>query len=613
MPSRAFAFPNRSFLTLALLLVAVMPADAQRPAHLDTVRVTVSSRLDASTAATPRTVDLITPAELRARRGQSLAQILATHLGVDLYSRSPAQADIALRGSSIEQVLVLVDGVRVSDQQAGHFDLDLAVPIDLIDHVEILRGTGSTLYGPNAVGGVINIVTRNGAPSEIARVRSGSFGTLEGALARTGSVLGVGLQAGADYARSDGHRLDTDYRVFQGRTGLDAPLGAGRLTASLGLGVRDFGAADFYAPYPSYEDTHTSTASLRYDTPMARRWSLSVNGSGRRHVDRFTLVRDDPALYQNHHDNWQTGGDVTARYAPSGNVGLALGAEGYDARLVSPPLGDHDETRSAAFAELHAGAYAGPSLDLGVRGDHSSAYGDFFSPSLAAAVPVTGRLRVRASVGRGFRAPTWTERFYVDPANIGNADLQSERFWAGEFGVQATPSRNTRLDVAGFIRQASELIDWAKPAGAGAAVPWHTMNIESARYRGLEVTARALDVGGIDWTMRASGLAFTPTGASGFQGKYALRPVTRTFGGTAELPDAHGFRLLVDVLDSRRAGEASSFRADVRFGYRLPAVQLTLDFRNLTGAGYLDASGMPVAGRAAYFGLEWSPAFAGGH
>ena len=593
--------------TLVLVLGLPRAAAAQRAARLDTVRVTVSSRVDSSASAAPRTVDVITSRELRARGGQSLARILATHLGVDVYGRSPAQADIALRGSSIEQVLVLVNGARVSDEQAGHFDLDLAVPTDLVDHVEILRGTGSTLYGPDAVGGVINIVTRDRGPSEVVRVRSGSFGTVEGALARTGRVGGIDLQAGGDYSRSDGHRSDTDYRIFQGRTGFDAPLGSGRLSAGVGLGVRDFGAAAFYAPYPSYEDTHTSTAQLRYVTPMAGRWTLSVTGDGRRHIDRFTLVRDDPSLYQNHHDNWQTGGDLTARYSASNAIAAAVGVEAHDARLVSPPLGDHDETRSAAFVEVHATAPGGAALDLGARGDHSSAYGDFFSPSIAGALPVAPRVRVRASLGRGFRAPTWTERFYVDPANIGSPDLQSERFWAEELGVRASASDRVSVDVTGFLRQASELIDWAKPTGAGAAVPWQTMNIASARYRGLEVSAHLQELAGVDWTLRASGLAFTAAGAAGFQGKYALRPVTRTFGATAALPEAHGVQLLLDLLDSRRAGEASYFRADLRMGYRVRAARLTLDLRNLTGAGYLDASGMPVAGRAAYAGIEWTP------
>ena len=588
-------------------LALALPAAAQQPARLDTVRVTVGSRVDSTASASERSVDVITARELAARRGQSLAEILAAHLGVDVYTRSPAQADIALRGSSIEQVLVLVNGHRVSDEQAGHYDLDLAVPTDLIDRVEILRGTGSTLYGPNAVGGVINIVTRDRARYESARVESGSFGTVSASLTRAGVAHGVGLQAGVDFDKSDGHRPGTDYRVLQARVGGDAPLGAGRLRASGAMGVRDFGADAFYGPYPAYEDTHTSTASLDYDAPVAPRWTIHAGANERRHIDLFTLIRDNPSVYQNHHDNGQTGGDVVARYAAAEHVGLAFGAEGFDARLVSARLGDRQETRSAAYTELRLGASTGASLDAGIRGDHSSAYGDFLSPSLALSAPVASHTRLRASLGRGFRAPTWTERFYVDPANIGSPDLQSERFWAGEIGLRTAPTDGTTLDVAWYERRADDLIDWAKPLGAPDSVPWRTMNIESARYRGVEVTANAYDLAGIDWTVRGSGLAFTPVGAGGFAGKYALRPITRTWGATAMLPALRGVQAVIDLLDAQRAHEASYFRADVRLGYAWRAVRLTADLRNVTSARYLDASGMPVAPRGLFVGLEWTP------
>lgn len=589
----------------ALLAAAALSASGQQPVRLDTVRTTVSSRVSTGAAAA-RTVDVISRRELARRRGESLAQVLAAHLGVDVYTRSPAQADLALRGSSIDQVLVLVDGHRVSDQQTGHFNLDLAVPMDLVDHIEILRGTGSTLYGPDAVGGVVNIVTRGHPASQAARVSSGSFGTLEASLARTGALGPFDTQAGVDFARSDGHRNDTDYRVLQGRAAAGTAVGAGRLHGAVGIGVRDFGAAQFYAPYPSYEDTHTSTAQLDYQAPLGTRWTVSSSASGRRHVDLFTLIRDNPGVYQNHHDNWQTGGNVTVRYAPSDDAGVAFGTEAFDARLVSNSLGDRDETRTAAFAEVHVGSPTRTSVNLGVRGDHSSVYGDFLSPSAAASVMVAPRARLRASIGRGFRAPTWTDRFYVDPGNIGNPDLQPERFWAGELGVNVALHAQAHLDVALYQRNADNLIDWARPAGSPDSVPWHTLNVESARYRGVEATLGGAHAAGLDWTLRASGLRFEPVGDSGFEGKYALRPITRTIGGTASLPRTHGVDATLDILSARRAGEDGYFRADLRLGCTWRATRFTVDLRNLTGADYLDASGRPVAGRGAYVGLAWA-------
>jgi outer membrane cobalamin receptor len=578
---------------------------AQRTTTLDTMRVMVSSRAASSLVSAGRTVDVITREELDRRAGQPLSQVLATSLGVDISPRSPAQADIAIRGSSIEQVLILVDGIRVSDQQAGHFDLDLAVPMDMIERIEILRGTGSALYGPNAVGGVVNIITRRDRTLSLSRLKEGSFGTRGVALVDADTAGRATMQAGGDFERSDGQRVGTDYRITTGRVAFQDKVAGGTFAADAAVGVRDFGADSFYGPYPSFESTHATTATVRYDTPANKRWTFSVNASERRHTDLFTLERDDPSFYQNHHDNWQTGGEAVSRVAAAPGVALAMGAEAFDARLVSARLGDHAETRSAAFGEATLGTFRSATLDLGMRGDHSSEYGDFASPSVAATVPLASALQLRASAGRGFRAPTWTERFYVDPANVGTPDLKPERFSAAELGFRATPDKSTRLDVAAFWRHADDLIDWTMPVDAAPGTVWRTMNVESAVYRGIEMTAQLLHAMGADWTLRASGLSFSPEGATGFVGKYALSPITRTIGGTAAVPLSEHLQLTTDVLDARRAGQNGHTQVDARFAYRVRASRITLDLTNLTSVRYLDVSGMPVAGRAVYAGVTW--------
>ncbi len=595
------------FLFVGSALCALgAPLAAQQPQTLDTVRVNVASHTGSPLVTSQRSVQVITKAELRQRAGRSLQEILATALDVDVYGRSPAQADLAIRGSSIEQVVVMVNGVRVSDEQAGHYDLDLAVPMAMVERIEILRGTGATLYGPDAIGGIVNIVTRSDTSASDVQVGGGSFGTARTSLMRLGSVGRVSLQAGGDIARSDGHRSDTDYRISQARLGAAMPIGLGRLSADAAVGVRDFGADAFYGPYTSYEDTHTSTASVQYSAPLSDRWTVNANASGRRHLDLFTLERANPALYQNHHDNWQTAGGVTARYLPGGSWTLAFGADGQDARLVSARLGDHVEDRSAAFTELALGSLGGLSGDVGARVDHSSEYGDFFSPALSVSAPLPGHALVHGSVNRGFRSPTWTERFYMDPANFGSPDLHPERFWAQEAGVRISPTRQWSLDATAWFRQATDLIDWARQAASPEAAPWNTMNFASARYRGVELTAQALDVADADWTLRASGLSFSSSAAPGLVGKYALRPVTRTLGLTSRIPLGPASSVLFGVTNGQRATEPAWTRVDVRLSHRVRALTLTADLMNLTGARYLDASGVPVPGRSAFAGLRWS-------
>ena len=593
---------------LALLGATALarPSAAQRaPQQVDTVHVV--ARTDPTVVSATRSFEVLTRADLARHASRSLADVLGLALGVDAQSRSPAQTDLALRGSTFNQVVVLVDGVRVSDVQSGHYALDLAVPIAMIERVEILRGTGSAMYGSDAIGGVVNIVTRADSSFGELALRAGSFGGALGQGSVGGAVKGTQLRVGADVDRSSGHRDDTDYRVTDARAAAERRIGAARISADAAIGARQFGAADFYSPYQSYETTRSTTASLRGTGPIGDRITLSGTLHTRRHSDVFTLKRNDPAFYQNLHYGWQHGGEATARLALAPALHAAVGAELLDARLRSARLGDHSERRHAAFAEATLGHGSGASLDAGIRRDWSSAVGSFVSPSIGAAVPLPARAQLRGSASRGFRAPTWTERYYVDPANVADSTLDVERFDAYEVGLRIAPLATVTADVALFERRAHSLIDWARPAAVSTpAPPWRTMNFASATYRGVEAMLRIADVAGIDWTLRGSGLRFDASAEPGTTGKYALRPLTRVIGLSATTHEWRGTSLTVDAQRAQRALEDDHLRLDARAEQRIGALRLSVELLNLTNEDYLDVAGKPVAGRSVFVGLAWS-------
>jgi iron complex outermembrane recepter protein len=567
----------RSYTYALLALVGAMglarPSAAQRiPRQIDTVHVV--ARTDPTVVSATRSFEILTRAELARHASRSLADVLGLMLGADAQQRSPAQADLGLRGSTFNQVVVLVDGVRVSDVQSGHYALDLAVPVSMIERIEVLRGTGSAMYGSDAIGGVVNVVTRADSSFGDATTRAGSFG---GALARGalgGAVRGTLMRLGADIDRSSGHRDDTDYRIVQARAAGERRVGEARISADAAIGARQFGAADFYSPYPSFETTRTSTATVRATGPVTERLTLSGALHTRRHSDVFTLKREDPAFYQNVHHGWQHGGEAMARIALSPRLNAAFGAELLDARLRSARLGDRSERRHAEFAQATLGRTGSASLDAGVRHDWSSAVGSFVSPSLGVAVPLPAGAQLRASASRGFRAPTWTERYYRDPANVADSTLDVERFGAYEVGLRIAPLASVSADVALFERRARALIDWARPAGAVAPLPpWRTMNFTSATYRGVEAMVRVSDAIGADWIVRGSGLRFDASAQAGTIGKYALRPLTRVVGVSATTHELRGASLTVDAQRARRALENDHLRLDLRFDQRVGAVR----------------------------------------
>lgn len=587
-----------------LVLVTATPALSQGtgPFPLDTIVVRVGGRTVDNVAALTRSVEVITRDRIE-RLGGTLMDVLGRALHVDVLPRSPAQADVAVRGAAFEQVLVLVDGVRVSDQQTGHFDLDLGVPLEMVEQIEILRGPGSTLYGPDAVGGVINIVTRASGATRFT-AEGGSFGTagVGAALASGTGERAIGL--GADYRRSDGHRSGTDFRITQARLAMGLPAGSGTVRANVGAGARDFGAADFYAPYESYEETRAFTADVRWEPASAAGIALEPATSFRFHRDDFILIREDPAVYRNMHDSYQASAEMVAHKQGVGPFTLALGAEGNGSWLESNALGSRRELRAATFAEATVGSMGRALLNAGLRVDWHSEYSSFVSPSVAASVAVSEQVRLRASGTRGFRAPSWTERYYVDPGNIGDPDLKPEQFWAAEIGVGAYLPGQLYLDAAAFVRDADELIDWARPLGDEEG-PFRTMNVENATFRGLEATL-SRHWSGIEVQARAMTLGFEDDPAEGYTGKYALSPLTENVGLNLSVPLTSAFRVTVDGSRARRRGQDVYFRADARALYEFGRSTLFIDLLNFTDAEYLDGSAKPVAGAALYVGVRWT-------
>jgi len=386
--------------------------------------------------------------------------------------------------------------------------------------------------------------------------------------------------------------------------GAAIPMGEGNLSASIGLARRDFGAQDFYAPYPSFERTRTYTGSLRWAGNRPAGVALETGASVRRHSDDFTLVRDAPEIYRNRHASTQAGGDLTARWIATGSVDLALGGELFQDRLRSNALGNRVESRGAVFGEAALGVGDAGVLALGLRGDWHESFGTFLSPSLSGSWRAGAAFRARAAAGRSFRAPTWTERYYRDPVNVGREDLDPERAWSGEGGADVFLGSALRFSLTGFVRRAEGLIDWARPEDAGAELPWETRNVARAAFRGIEADLTAPGPWGVGVTAGAALLSLRSEEARGYRSKYALRPLREQF--TLGLERALAGRASVGVhgLRGKRAGEEPFHRLDLRASVRQGSTRLYLDAVNLLDASYPDVTGARAPGRAFFVGLE---------
>jgi iron complex outermembrane receptor protein len=271
---------HRAVIIAALAVWGVEVAQAQTAATTaDTVLVAplvevVGSRVPAALPGLVRPVRVVEAAELATAPARSVNEALQAVPGVIVGQRQQygVQGDLTIRGSTFDQVLVLIDGVAAGDPQTGHHLLDLPLDFADVERLEVLPGYGSTLYGSGAFGGTLNVVTREPADRDGGRLAFTGGG--DGTWAARGSL---DLAAhGADGGRTrlslgrfgtDGHFESTadggeawagaDARATTATCRTTDRWGGWDVDAFAGLADRAFGARDFYAPFPSFEATRT--------------------------------------------------------------------------------------------------------------------------------------------------------------------------------------------------------------------------------------------------------------------------------------------------------------------------------------------------------------------
>jgi iron complex outermembrane receptor protein len=537
-------------------------------------------------------------------RGQAIlfntfVDLLKLDPSLDLRQRgqNTIQGDLSIRGSTFGQTLVLVNGRRMNDPQSGHHHLDLPVPLQAIERIEVLRGAGSTFYGSDAVGGVVNFITKPAEINELrARAGLGSFGTNQESLAWSALRKSWSQQLSVARELSTGFKDNRDYRALaiSSATRLGSRLGSTDL--DLGYSDKPFGAQDFYGAYPSWERTKSWMASLGQGIGE----KTSAAFTYRRHTDLFYLFRDNPQRYQNHHiaQSWQA--SLRRREPLRNTATFSYGAEAMGEDINSSNLGLHSRARGAAYATLDMRVLKRFSFTAGVRDEVVKGMPGEISPSLAAGYWVSSKLKLRASASRAFRLPTFTDLYYSDPANKGNPALRPESAWSYEGGADLRPSGAWRLSAAVFHRREKDGIDYAKSRPLD---PWQAMNINRLQFTGVEASA--------GWRWRTQVFDWSYTGLRGVAdpqpgmvSKYVLNyPIhsgvfgwTGSFGGVVA-------RTRVGALERRDRSPYGIW--DTSLAWTRGPVRPYFQASNLANTRYQEIPGVAMPGRAFLGGLEF--------
>jgi iron complex outermembrane receptor protein len=579
-----------------LLTVPVFLA-AQDPVH-ESIVVTGTAEPVALEEANRSLTVLSVPPDLLL--SNTIVDYLRLDSSLDLQERGPngMQADVSIRGAGYGQTLFLLNGQRLNDVQSAHHNMDLPLPVESISRIEVLRGTGSTLYGSDAVGGVINVITTPQEATEFRlRAAAGNFGFNQERGVLSTLYRGVSEQLVFSRDFSSGFRTDRDYRNlgFASSTYFTSLLGRSNVT--LGYADKPFGADQFYGPYPSWEDTKTWFAGIEQQIGK----KTEADFGFRRHSDLFVLFRDQPSIYTNHHEDETYQASVRRTETLSPNTNLHYGVETFRDSILSNNLGDHTRSRAAAYVEADFRALRRFSLTVGAREEIYRSFSGQFSPSVAGGVWLSSQWKLRGGISRAFRVPTYTDLYYSDPANVGNPNLRPETAWNYEAGVDWNRSRRWKASATLFHRRENNGIDYVR---ASLADRWQPVNFERLRFTGVETALTVQPAASQQIDIAYTGLYGAQAVLNGLYSKYVYNyPSASAVVSYRASFRQLLFRTRVGILNRRGRDPYALWDVDAAWNAR--RVRPFLQLANITSAQYEEVAGIAMPGRSIVGGVEF--------
>jgi vitamin B12 transporter len=594
-------------LCAALCFVAVQPACAEdavdAPAALEPI-VTTANRVPRPASELLAPVIVIERETIARSLAADLSDLLRNYAGIDIArSGGPGQTSSAfLRGTESNHVLLLVDGVELNPGTIGGAPF-AAVPLAAIERIEIVFGPRAVLYGSEAIGGVINVITKRGGKRAALAARA-SGGSQDTTLAG----LGGGFAAGRFDGSLDLERFVTGGYVIQpaapvergnDRSSLNANLGwhgglwQARLARFESRGTQEYNDFLLNPVSQSFSDQTTALSLVRDSGDWRSTLTLA------RYAD--SIVQDQPNPFTTADDYLQTDRDsadwqndlVLGRHA------ITLGAYWSDEATAAESFGAYSvDTRVTALYAADSISIGAHSLELGLRQtDHSTA-GAHTSWDLEYGYALSAATRIVFTSGEGFRAPDSDDRF--GPC-CGNPTLRPETARSYELALLRRPSASDDFRFAAFRTDIDDLISFGPS--------FVLENIDQARIVGLEAGWRHVEE---VWDSELRAILLDTEDRT--TGEPLPRRADRTL--TARVARRYGaLELGADAL-ATAARKDSSFSTTILPGYALLDLNarwqagerwaLRARLENVLDRDYVTAGGYANPGRSVFLGVDWT-------
>lgn len=489
--------------------------------RLDEVEIT-DSRTGIELKDLGKQVEVITQYEISQMPVNSVDELLRYIPGVEVQSRGMygTQADITMRGGTYNQTLILLDGIRIGDPMTGHFNSNIPVTLSAIRRIEIIKGASSVIYGADAVGGVINIVTYGlGDFIEMRRsIRCGVAWLLD--IEEKKEATDVGLELERESVRFPGLELAiADFSTY--KTGIMIPNSNDNLYYDISYSHSEsFGHPAFNNTHNYGFNIHTGGTSFNFKLNDFDYFAFRLSSDFREFDARYfytaspldksneqigryygqTKLRissyeghditanlgliyttDDfvfnPALTPNNHNTISGDLNIHDQIKLGESTFMTIGSELQINSMRSNDRGNRNQQQLGLYAVGIHDFSSDFNVNAGLRGEYLPTHNWEVVPTIGANYYLTDKVKIRANAGRSIRTPDYTERFVSTGLegilsagrNLGNPDLLPEISWNYEAGTDIQLAQKISLNVTGYIRDSKNIIDYGFKKGSEIA------------------------------------------------------------------------------------------------------------------------------------------------
>ena len=604
---------KNTFLIASLVFFTLTGKAQDTQQKTDSLRevVVTSTRIDLPFDENSRTIQIVTASDIQKLGVTNVADALQQVAGIDVRRQgvNGMQADLYIRGGSFDQTLLLIDGIKVDDPQTGHHTLNLALPIEVIERIEIIKGPAARIFGQNAFSGAVNIVTKN-APSNalVTKFQAGSYDQF---LAEaTGSINLDNSSHIVHFSKnfSNGYRENTDFdnqNIF-----VKSQFNKNKLPINLiaSHSDRKFGANGFYGIPTATQQYEETQASLVGFSTVIKKGNLTWKPRvyWRRNQDEYLYIRNNPSAYRNLHMTNKVAAELNGSY--TSNIGITgFGVEFSKYYIGSNRLGDNQREIATLFLE-HRFQFLDDKLDVtpGIAASYFSDFDNKLFPGIDVGYKINQDLRVYGNIGYTYRVPTYTDLYYIGPQATGNANLQPEDALAQELGIRWNTNR-IGLSLVGFNRDSNDLIDYVRINPTDVA--FSPQNIQDVNTKGFETQ--------LDYKFKVNNLSqkinlgytfiedeIKKTAA--VESRYSINSLKYQLVGSYQMQWFKNFSNSIAYRYLERTSGVSYTVVDLSAAYKLNDMELSIYANNIFNTEYSETSLIPMPKGNMMFGLKYT-------